>query len=492
MADSRPRSKAQSSMFAAVQRAKRTMPQNLPPKGMFIALDSNSGDEADSLEPTSAARKTSLSKDLHSPSKVISFQKSLETTYKTAEMAQEILNNLEESGNIKREIKQAITDLALAINDNMDVLARFIGMQAAEGIDKVIKSMERSATLIKENTSDAISKIASYSAAVDKGSKLESAKEQRKPAVNKAAMSSKVKPDPSIVIGSKDEKLGAKELCAKIKSTIKPAKVNAAVSGIRLLGKNKVLISCPTREDMNKMKTAVQDVAVLNGFTVEDRKQTTTYVRIKGVWKETTDDEIYESLYNQNGLEKTFKTFLEFKNVIKIVSVKSNARGFTKDVLFTASPAICKYFEGESKISIGFQKLLCKTTINPLQCYKCYAFGHRGIHCKDTDRCPHCAGEHTSKDCPKKDDDSQRKCINCCRFNHQTKNFYAQKKPNGDQQPNTSTSKSSEQGNRESILQSNQRNTDHNAYYKGCPEYIRYTESLWEKTQYVLNNYIQP
>ena len=48
----------------------------------------------------------------------------------------------------------------------------------------------------------------------------------------------------------------------------------------------------------------------------------------------------------------------------------------------------------------------------PMQCYGCQTMGHTAGSCKGTLKCLLCSGEHSYKDCPRKEEDSF-KCANC-------------------------------------------------------------------------------
>lgn len=47
------------------------------------------------------------------------------------------------------------------------------------------------------------------------------------------------------------------------------------------------------------------------------------------------------------------------------------------------------------------------------QCYRCQNFGHASRNCNLPTRCVKCAGDHASKDCPKKDRETPARCCNC-------------------------------------------------------------------------------
>ena len=52
------------------------------------------------------------------------------------------------------------------------------------------------------------------------------------------------------------------------------------------------------------------------------------------------------------------------------------------------------------------------------QCFRCQAYGHVARACKSMAKCAHCAGEHSTQDCRRVDDQSKARCANCCQHGH--------------------------------------------------------------------------
>ena len=55
------------------------------------------------------------------------------------------------------------------------------------------------------------------------------------------------------------------------------------------------------------------------------------------------------------------------------------------------------------------------------QCYKCQAFGHSAINCKNTQVCANCGGDHKFKDCHSDIDkckDCEKRVIRTLSINH--------------------------------------------------------------------------
>ena len=67
------------------------------------------------------------------------------------------------------------------------------------------------------------------------------------------------------------------------------------------------------------------------------------------------------------------------------------------------------------KVKVGYLSFKIR---EPLKCYKCNAYGHIAINCKNNLKCPKCLGEHTLKECLNKD--SEKRCATCDSTSHYT------------------------------------------------------------------------
>ena len=105
--------------------------------------------------------------------------------------------------------------------------------------------------------------------------------------------------------------------------------------------------------------------------------------------------------------------------IIDIVNLKSK--------LSNSEPrrvkAICDSSETQkallaNKISLGYQEFPTEPCIRtPLQCKKCYSFGHKAESC-NTQICPICSEDHDEEDCESK----IFKCVNCKSSEHAAHN----------------------------------------------------------------------
>ena len=52
------------------------------------------------------------------------------------------------------------------------------------------------------------------------------------------------------------------------------------------------------------------------------------------------------------------------------------------------------------------------------QCFRCQAYGHVARACRSSEKCAHCAGAHSTKECCRANDHSKMKCANCHQTGH--------------------------------------------------------------------------
>ena len=111
-------------------------------------------------------------------------------------------------------------------------------------------------------------------------------------------------------------------------------------------------------------------------------------------------------------------------NIDIIESVRcESALSVTKTANETKIPTsvVILNFKGQIpvKVKVGYLSFKIKPFIRePLRCYKCNAYGHIAINCKNILKCPKCLGEHTIKECLNKE--AEKRCATCDSSSHYT------------------------------------------------------------------------
>ncbi|GBN73936.1 hypothetical protein AVEN_22499-1 [Araneus ventricosus] len=102
---------------------------------------------------------------------------------------------------------------------------------------------------------------------------------------------------------------------------------------------------------------------------------------------------------------------------IKVV-FRRKGRGSLSHWVLSLAPAVFAVIRETKRLHWGFGSYRFREFCEPLQCFKCFRFGHVRPQCRmQTDLCAKCPGEHPTKDCPK----NTVVCRNCREFNARNK-----------------------------------------------------------------------
>lgn len=113
---------------------------------------------------------------------------------------------------------------------------------------------------------------------------------------------------------------------------------------------------------------------------------------------------------------------LEKNNFINVKKISNHRfRENHHNIIIETTGDMRKLLLYKGKINIGFQRVFVEDCNPLMQCYHCLGFGHTAIRCfnqTNKPRCVHCAGEHKSSDCTKKE---EHQCFNCLQKKTQNK-----------------------------------------------------------------------
>jgi ribosomal protein S17E len=329
-------------------------------------------------------------------------------------------DNLKLCGNIKREAKEeiekAVKELMVIIDDQI---------LAIKGLkDKVINQLEAQIQQqidSNKQITERLDRIESNSnqnsfAAVVTGSGPQR-QQQNSRKVDKNVL----------IIRPKNGAQTSKQTVNAFKNVITKKQKQMAIKELSNGTKGSVVVKCRTEQDLKDIKHLTQldckDVEVI------EPKRKNPLIRIFGVDSDIKKEEIIECLRQENNdLKKYFEvndkedinSHIKVRTIIRN-RIKGNgsqrpiaSTDQTNDFILELSPKVHKVLRNFRSILIDMRSYRFADFISITRCFKCQRFGHLAINCREIDNiCGLCTRNHETKQCS----DSNKKCINCHRFN---------------------------------------------------------------------------
>jgi len=147
--------------------------------------------------------------------------------------------------------------------------------------------------------------------------------------------------------------------------------------------------------------TDPNNIAIYIPRTIRQVFETEKIAFLKHVDQEITDKEIEEALFESN---------FAFEKVQRIMLKKDNRS--TKSVKIIFSDRSNRDTLVRSGLNIGFLKFQAERALpsnKPLQCFRCWGYGHTSKYCHREELCRKCAEHHSSTTCS----NQLIKCANC-------------------------------------------------------------------------------
>lgn len=230
----------------------------------------------------------------------------------------------------------------------------------------------------------------------------------------------------AVIVSSSDQDATAESITSTIKDIIKPAVLRVGVSGMSKAKNNKVIITCPRKTDAEKILTEISK-ATTGSLKAQDGKLLRPTVILKGVAHEYKDEEILHMIIQQNDLIYEAIQGRKPEDCLKILRITKNRNEQLRNIVLIVDSTTRNALLHLGRINIGYMRVHVEDSSSLVQCFKCMGFGHSSPNCNALkDRCLHCAGEHKSMVCPKKDDDLATKCWNCSKTSS-NKDVYSHK-----------------------------------------------------------------
>ncbi|XP_061719986.1 uncharacterized protein LOC133527111 [Cydia pomonella] len=243
-----------------------------------------------------------------------------------------------------------------------------------------------------------------------------------------------------VVLESIDPRQEGKDVLKVIKEKVDVVDIGVGIKSVRETRNKKVIISCDSNEDRQKLSTAIKTQTT--NITVGIPKMRNPSLRIIGVIPEYASAKIEDAMIKQNvrlldGIADEHKT-------VRYVRAVKGRNDSVRNAIVEVSPQMWTAMQGQ-KVRIGYQSVMAVDQSPVLQCFKCFGFGHRASECKSDARCAYCAEHHDTRSCNNRETVSR--CVNCVNRN------------------------------------CNERDCMHSAFSQTCPEWIK-----WDRNKTTLSS----
>lgn len=251
--------------------------------------------------------------------------------------------------------------------------------------------------------------------------------------------------EPVLVVKPKNEQKSG-DTKKEIREKIDPVNLGVGISQFKEVSRGQVVIKSGGEDESERLKKEIES-KMSDKYEVKVSKLKNPRIKLYNIDKEIDSDneEIEELIINQNKLDCKKETF-KLKIVKKLYSKKYTRK---MSLIIEVDPETHENMLGSKKMYIGWQVVGVENHLDIIRCFKCLGYGHFAKECKNKQSCFKCDGEHDGGTCSVKEIDY--KCVNCIRavtrFNVNIK-------------------------------------TDHSAFDKECPCYLRIVRDQANKVNY--------
>ena len=326
-----------------------------------------------------------------------------------------ILTTAEKSGNLKKELKNTISETVSTLRKLIVKLK-----DISDNKSKAITELQTTVTKMKAQYEDGSEKYNKGHAAPSLIPRQEpagsSAQETAPPGDKKAKLYSTVllnKPHQQcfkITVKSKDNH-SVEAIKGILKSKINPTDIKVGINSFKALTDGRVLITTSSKEEAETLET---DIKTKCGEKLEANfhRRRNPRLIILNIPEDITTENVEGTLITQNP-DLNLKTG-DINAKFSFVT-KKHARNLVIEVTAQTRKLLL-----QKKVKLGW--LICNVedylVVN--RCFKCSKFNHRFQNCHGEETCPLCAGRHKLKDCTANPADY--KCTNCATYNMHNKN----------------------------------------------------------------------
>ena len=212
----------------------------------------------------------------------------------------------------------------------------------------------------------------------------------------------------SIIVTGEGDSSG--EVVDKIRAAVDAKAAGIRIDRIRKARDQKVILGCRSKDELSRIKERITGSGT--NLQIVEVKNKDPLVILKNVLSYNTEEDILKALRNQNA-----HLFEDISLEDQRLTVKYRRRTrnpHAGHVVMQVAPKVWKRLTEAGRVHIDLQQIRVEDQSPLVQCSICLGYGHGRRFCKETvEKCSHCAGPHTSKDCELKLAGEVPTCCNC-------------------------------------------------------------------------------
>lgn len=213
-----------------------------------------------------------------------------------------------------------------------------------------------------------------------------------------------------MIITSENINETGEEVLDKVREAVDAKEGWITVEKVRKAKDRKIIMSCRTKEDRDKIKEKVEKAG--KHLICEEVQNKDPLMIIKDVLAAHSDEVIISAIRKQN--KSIFQNLKASEDRI-IVKYRRRARNpLMTHIVVTTSPLLWKRVTDRGILYIDMQRAKVEDQSPLTQCTRCLAYGHGKRFCKRTeDLCGYCGGPHLRNQCDHREAGAPPHCINC-------------------------------------------------------------------------------
>lgn len=218
----------------------------------------------------------------------------------------------------------------------------------------------------------------------------------------------------SIIVSSENKEDTSGTVTDKVRAAVNAIDTGLRVDRMRKVKNQKIVLGCHSKMELDHITKRLKESD--ESLRIEEAVNKLPLVVLKDVLSYNTDEDITRAILNQNshlleGLDK--------ENTKMVVRYRKRARNpHENHVVMQVSPQIWQRLTEAGRVHIDMQRVKVFDQTPLMQCTRCLRFGHGKKQCtEEKDACSHCGGHHLRAECPSWRAGDPPSCRNC----HQAK-----------------------------------------------------------------------